>query len=118
MVKANKKKGAGKASQSADDDDWDAILEAEAQVNQTEQKVEKVEEAAVETKNEAPEKPPVMDAAAAFLAAQGLLDTEDGEEGGKNKKKKKKKKPAGAAEPKEEKVSLRCCRHNLSKSVV
>jgi len=102
--KGNKK---GNQQQQADDDDWEALLDAEASKNTT-------AAADVEAKTEEPKKEEAtaeaepLDAAAAFLAAQGL-DGDGGEGGGGGKKKKKKKKKgAGGGEKKEtEKVSAR-----------
>jgi len=108
-----KKKG-GKKQQTADEDeDWEALLEAEAAKNEpAPAPAPAAEEPKEEPKEEAPATPAAaQDAAAAFLAAQGLAAGGDDDEGagGKNKKKKKKKKGgAGGGEKKEdEKVSAR-----------
>eukprot|EP00594_Rhizosolenia_setigera_P017208 CAMPEP_0178964042 /NCGR_PEP_ID=MMETSP0789-20121207/15407_1 /TAXON_ID=3005 /ORGANISM="Rhizosolenia setigera, Strain CCMP 1694" /LENGTH=996 /DNA_ID=CAMNT_0020648673 /DNA_START=117 /DNA_END=3107 /DNA_ORIENTATION=- len=101
----NKKKGGGgkpKQAKKEKDDDWDALLE-ETDKNDDQNNIEGKEvseEPKVEEKAEAPA--PAMsaqDAAAAFLAAQGIGGgNDDGGGGGgaaKNKKKKKKKKGGG-----------------------
>lgn len=119
----NKKKGGGgkpKQAKKEKDDDWDALLEETGKdddQNNIEGK-EVSEEPKVEEKAEAPA--PAMsaqDAAAAFLAAQGIGGgNDDGGGGGgaaKNKKKKKKKKGggggggAGSGGAADEKVSAR-----------
>lgn len=101
----NKKKGGGgkpKQAKKEKDDNWDALLEETDKTddqNNIEGK-EVSEEPKVEDKAEAPA-PAIsaQDAAAAFLAAQGIGGgNDDGGGGGgaaKNKKKKKKKKGAG-----------------------
>lgn len=117
----NKKKGGGgkpKQAKKEKDDDWDALLEETDKTddqNNIEGK-EVSEEPKVEDKAEAPA-PAIsaQDAAAAFLAAQGIGGgNDDGGGGGgaaKNKKKKKKKKGGGggaaAAAAADEKVSAR-----------
>ncbi|GKY98785.1 hypothetical protein MPSEU_000834700 [Mayamaea pseudoterrestris] len=116
MGKAKKKGGAAAGGKkTAEDDDDLAFLEAEAKLNAT--AVAPESKAAEEVKNGDQEDEAdddgdddgavdVQDAAAAFLASQGL-----GGESAADKKKKKKKKKTGAAaaEPKkeEEKVSAR-----------
>lgn len=108
MVKGKKKAGAKKAQNTEEDEDWEALLEAESKVVKEEPAApdaEKKEEAKA-TKDIAAPAP--VDAAAAFLASQGLApggDEGDGEK--KDNKKKKKKKKGGAGEPKaEEKVRI------------
>jgi hypothetical protein len=105
MAKGKKKAGAKQAQNNAEDDDFlDALLDSKAEGGETveadaEQKEESTATAALEE-----DKP--QDAAAAFLAAQGLGPEGDGEKKD-NKKKKKKKKAGGAGEPKaEEKVRI------------
>lgn len=112
----NKKKGGGgkpKQAKKEKDDDWDALLEETDKTddqNNIEGK-EVSEEPKVEDKAEAPA-PAIsaQDAAAAFLAAQGIGGgNDDGGGGGgaaKNKKKKKKKKGGGGGAA-DEKVSAR-----------
>eukprot|EP00534_Pseudo-nitzschia_fraudulenta_P005527 CAMPEP_0201191396 /NCGR_PEP_ID=MMETSP0851-20130426/142286_1 /ASSEMBLY_ACC=CAM_ASM_000631 /TAXON_ID=183588 /ORGANISM="Pseudo-nitzschia fraudulenta, Strain WWA7" /LENGTH=982 /DNA_ID=CAMNT_0047477529 /DNA_START=120 /DNA_END=3068 /DNA_ORIENTATION=- len=106
MGKKNKNKKGGQQQQQADDDDWEALLDAEASKNNA--TAAAAEPKADESKKEeAPAEP--LDAAAAFLAAQGLDgDGGEGGGGGGKKKKRKKKKGAGGGEKKEpEKVSAR-----------
>ncbi len=101
--KKSKKKGG--APKQVEDDDWEALLEAEAQVEPTEEAPKEVNEQTEETTTDAPA-PAAEDAASAFLAAQGLGDGGDDTGGGGKKKKKKKKKGAGAGgEKPDEKVS-------------
>ncbi|CAJ1949502.1 unnamed protein product [Cylindrotheca closterium] len=113
-----KKKGGKKQQQKpAEEDDWEALLEAEASKNAP--APAPAPAAAEEPKDEPKDEPKeedattaaASDAAAAFLAAQGLAGgDEGGGGGGKNKKKKKKKKGGGAAAaaaPQEEKLSAR-----------
>ena len=101
------KKKAGKKQQNqAEDDDWDAILEAEAQTAPAADAA-KEEPKAEEPKKEEPAAaaPKAVDAAAAFLAAQGLdVGGDDDAAKNKNKKKKKKKGPGGGEKKEEEKV--------------
>lgn len=90
-----KKKNNKKKNQTADDnDDWEALLDAEASKNKETEPLPTSEK----EKEPPASAPPAesTDAAAAFLAAQGLIG-EDGEDkpGGGNKKKKKKKKGGG-----------------------
>merc|ERR1712238_192460 len=88
--KKNKKKGGGgKKPQKKEEDGWEALLETDSQP------IEVVPaDAEIEEKNEIVEPAEGQDAAAAFLAAQGL----DGGGGGEKKeKKKKKKKKKGSA---------------------
>mmetsp|Transcript_24754 Transcript_24754/g.36302 ORF Transcript_24754/g.36302 Transcript_24754/m.36302 type:complete len:1002 (+) Transcript_24754:45-3050(+) len=103
-----KKKGGKKPVKTEDDDDWDAILEETTKANNEE--IQVTPPAAVESKDadveENTENTAGLDAAAAFLAAQGL-DGGGGEEKTAKKKKKKKKKGAGGGEKPEEKVSAR-----------
>lgn len=115
MGKAKKKGGGGAGSKKqpakannkvdeGDDDDWEALLEAEsipseAQVADESKPVDTHEKTPPTPTVEKEEEKPVAadDAAAAFLAASGLAD-EEGEGGaGKNKKKKKKKKGGAGA---------------------
>jgi len=108
MGKKNKSKK-GNQQQQADDDDWEALLDAESSKNaatavaESKREEPKKEEATAEASGDEP-----LDAASAFLAAQGL-DGDGGEGGGGGKKKKKKKKKgAGGGDKKEnEKVSAR-----------
>ena len=99
----NKKKGGGK-QQDADDDDWEALLEAEAATQPPAPSEPAKAEADQKPAESEPASAPAQDAAAAFLAAQGIgTGGEDGEGGGaKNKKKKKKKKGGGGGEQKED----------------
>lgn len=103
-----KKKG-NKKKQAAEDDDWEALLEAEAVANKDAVPPPAIEE----LKEKEPEKPAEpekkMDAAAAFLAAQGLVDDVPAPSKKDNKKKKRnKKKGAGAtADKADEKVSAK-----------
>jgi len=97
MPKKNKSKKKGQQTKStADDDDWEALLNAEAAKDN--EKPPPSDGDKNESDAPTPASAPVLDAtndaAAAFLAAQGLAG--DGEEtGGGNKKKKKKKKKGG-----------------------
>jgi hypothetical protein len=117
MGKAKKKGAAKKADD--DLDDLDAIL-AEEGVDLSKAKEEPKEEPKQASAQAAPsaangDTAVAKDAAAAFLASQGIsVGDKEGEGGGANKKKKKKKKKGGgddeaAAAPKTEKV---CCRHS------
>jgi hypothetical protein len=105
--KANKKQ----ASAAADDDDWEALLEQEASKNQTPAASAPAETVQVVAESPAvavPKVPEAMDAAAAFLASQGLAG-EDGEKAAASKKKKKKKpaqKAGGDDAPATKKVSV------------
>eukprot|EP00934_Nitzschia_sp_Nitz4_P002672 Nitzschia sp. Nitz4//scaffold199_size41809//25378//28645//NITZ4_007455-RA/size41809-augustus-gene-0.41-mRNA-1//1//CDS//3329540576//2662//frame0 len=99
-----KKKGGKKTAQADDDDDWEALLEAEAKKNQAAAPAPAEKEPA--QKEESPPAPApapaadAQDAAAAFLAAQGLAGGDNEEDAGaKNNKKKKKKKKGGAGAP-------------------
>lgn len=118
MVKAKKKTGPKGKVQEEDDGDWEALLEAEGVAAPISNENPPVETATTDSASPAVEndaKPAAattaapMDAAAAFLAAQGISvgggdDTEDK----KDSKKKKKKKPAAEKKPEEkpEKVRL------------
>mmetsp|Transcript_21307 Transcript_21307/g.31818 ORF Transcript_21307/g.31818 Transcript_21307/m.31818 type:complete len:964 (-) Transcript_21307:105-2996(-) len=90
-----KKKGNKKKQ--AEDDDWEALLEAEAAAN----KEAAPSPAAEEPKEPEPEKPAEpekkLDAAAAFLAAQGLVDDAPATAKKDNKKKKARNKKKGGA---------------------
>jgi hypothetical protein len=101
-----KKKG-GKKQQDVDEDDWDILNEAVAAAETSEPKADKEDTAGDVDNGEDNEEGGATDAAAAFLAAQGLSV---GGEAQKDKKKKKKKK-GGAAEkaekPADEKVSAK-----------
>ncbi|KAL7481968.1 hypothetical protein ACHAW6_007653 [Cyclotella cf. meneghiniana] len=101
-----KKKG-GKKQQDANDDDWDILNEAVAAAETSEPKADNEDTAGDVDNGGEGEEGGATDAAAAFLAAQGLSV---GGEAQKDKKKKKKKK-AGAAEkaekPADEKVSAK-----------
>ena len=101
-----KKKG-GKKQDAAENDDWDILNEAAAAVETSEPKVEKEETATADADDNTGEDVGATDAAAAFLAAQGL--SVGGEAAARDKKKKKKKKgPADKAEkPADEKVSAK-----------
>lgn len=108
MGKGKKKSGGKKAQADENDDDWEALLEAESQV-QTRPVAEpappvaegKQEDDNVDDEQEAGASG--QDAAAAFLAAQGLAGGES-----KAKAKKKKKKLSDKSEAKvDEKVSAR-----------
>jgi hypothetical protein len=117
MVKAKKKGPKGKV-QEEDDGDWEALLEAEGVA--TPNPDEKLPSVEIETVDSAPAvendaKPSTstttapLDAAAAFLAAQGIsVGGGDDNEDKKDNKKKKKKKPAAEKKPEEkpEKVRL------------
>jgi hypothetical protein len=109
MAKGKKKAGAKQAQTNAEDDDWDALLEADSKVQPpVEPDAEKKEEstATAEVVSEKKEEGTTQTAAEAFLAAQGL-STGDGDGEKKDNKKKKKKKKGGAGEPKaEEKVRI------------
>eukprot|EP00979_Chaetoceros_neogracilis_P018115 scaffold10552_cov276-Chaetoceros_neogracile.AAC.19 len=93
--KKNKKKG---KTQVAEDDDWDALLQAEAVTNASEAPAlvedPRKEEDNLESKED--KSPAVLDAAAAFLAASGAAPVDAGDSSGAKKKRKKKKKGAGA----------------------
>jgi hypothetical protein len=93
--KKNKKKG---KTQVAEDDDWDALLQAEAVTNASEAPAlvedPREEEDNLESKED--KSPAVLDAAAAFLAASGAAPVDAGDSSGAKKKRKKKKKGAGA----------------------
>jgi hypothetical protein len=107
MAKGKKKAGA-KQAPDEDDDFLDALIDSsKAEGGETvEPDAEKKEEstAGVAVEKEVEDKP--LDAAAAFLASQGLGPEGDGEKKD-NKKKKKKKKGGGADAPKaEEKVRI------------
>jgi hypothetical protein len=112
MAKGKKKTGAKQAQNNDEDDDFlDALIGSKAEGGETvEPDAEKKEESAAgvaAVEKEVEDKP--QDAAAAFLAAQGLGPDGDGEKKD-NKKKKKKKKGAGADAPKaEEKVRIGVC---------
>jgi hypothetical protein len=115
MAKGKKKAGAKQAQNDAEDDDWDALLEADSKVKggeTVETDAEKKEESTATAADESEKKEEKIeatakDAAAAFLASQGLAPDEGDGEKKDNKKKKKKKKGAGAGEPKaEEKVRI------------
>jgi len=94
-----KNKGGKKKQVKKEDDDWDVLLEAEAEANKSEKVEEskKVEEK--ETKDA--DKEVKVDAAAAFLASQGIGLEKEGVEGEKKKGKKKKKKKSGTEKEKE-----------------
>ena len=97
-----KKKGGNKGQNAADDEDWEALLEAESQAMKEEAPKE------AEKQEESKQEEAAQDAAAAFLAAQGL-DPNANEEGGGKKKKKKKKKGGGGGggeQKSEEKVRI------------
>jgi translation initiation factor 5B len=112
----NKKKG-GKNQADDADDDWEALLEAEASKNKqapppAETQQAQHDESDDEEKEQTTKSGGGLDAAAAFLAAQGLAD--NSAEKSDAKKKRKKKKPVGggseaAEEPKKEegKISAR-----------
>jgi hypothetical protein len=115
MVKAKKKGLKGKV-QEEDDGDWEALLEAEGVVAPKADEKPPLEKEAIDSaptvENDAkpaastPAAP--LDAAAAFLAAQGISvgggdDTEDK----KDTKKKKKKKPAAEKKPEEKPEKVR-----------
>jgi hypothetical protein len=111
MAKGKKKAGAKQAQNNAEDDDFlDALLDSKVEGGEAvEPDAEKKEESTATAADESEKKgKPAQDAAAAFLASQGLApgDNEgDGEK--KDNKKKKKKKKGGAGEPKaEEKVRI------------
>lgn len=115
-----KNKNKQQSSGADGDDDWDALLEAEAKKNDapgddavkdagagTDAASKEEKDAEADKSGNVPA-PAANDAAAAFLAAQGLdVGGDDDGEGGKNKKKKKKKKTGGAGEKKEEEKV--CC---------
>ena len=111
--KGKKKGGGGKAKQKSqkaaapDEDDWDALLEASATVKKEETPAA-VTDGSEEHKEEATPADAVsgQDAAAAFLAAQGL-DTAGGDGEKKDQKKKKKKKKGAGGDKKDEKVSAK-----------
>lgn len=110
--KKNKKKT---QTQKAEDDDWEALLEAEASANAAptqdanQQQVQDTEEADEPKQEESSSS--AVDAAAAFLAATGISTTADDGEGGAGKKKRKKKKKGtgggGGEEVEETKVSAK-----------
>jgi hypothetical protein len=119
MGKAKKKGGAGGGAakkMDGDEDDWEALLEAEASKNAAVAPApadSAKEESKVVEDNASPNAdesvaivaaPGAQDAAAAFLAAQGISVDEEGEGKKDNKKKKKKKKGAGEEPKKDEKV--------------
>lgn len=103
IMPSKKSKKKGGAPKQEDDDDWEALLEAEAQVEQKEEAPK--EEPKTEPTDAAPA--PAEDAAAAFLASQGIA-VDGGEEtgGGAKKKKKKKKKGGGGGDKQDEKVRV------------
>jgi len=97
--KKNKKKG-NKAKTNDDDEDWEALLEAEASTN-TGTQTNEAETAAAEKEDDKgdvkqEESSSALDAAAAFLASQGEAATGEGGESKEANKKKRKKKKKGA----------------------
>ena len=115
---AKKKKGNKAQSTNDNDDDWDAILEAEAgkapeNTAAETKKVtdEKKDNANDETKDNA------VDAAAAFLAAQGE-DVGGGDGGGAKKKRKPKKKKGGGDNNTEGEGKVRSILLNVERMVL
>jgi hypothetical protein len=123
MVKAKKKAGPKAKIPEEDDGDWEALLEAEGvtAANADEKAHTAVEaqettagdlpeptltEAGVEPSSSAPTAPST-DAAAAFLAAQGITVGGGDNDDKKDNKKKKKKKPTG--EKKQEEKPEKVC---------
>jgi len=103
MGKGKKKSGAKQSQDDEGDDDWEALLEAESKF--VEPKAADEETAAFDDVKElAVEAPVVQDAAAAFLAAQGLAPADGGGDKKDTKKKKKKKKAGASGEKADEKV--------------
>jgi hypothetical protein len=116
--KKNKKKN---QTQKAEDDDWEALLEAEASANQAStapaqdaNEVQETENADEPKKHESSSS--AVDAAAAFLEATGISAADDGEGGaGKKKRKKKKKGTGGGGEEVEETKVRRIICHDKFK---
>lgn len=110
-----KKKAGKKKQQSAADDDWDILNEAAAEnadAPKAEEENETKDDGAKDESTTAEDNAgdAGVDAAAAFLAAQGLGDTGGGGGGADKKKKKKKKKGGGGGgdgEKKDEKISAK-----------
>jgi hypothetical protein len=117
MVKAKKKGGPKGKVQEEDDGDWEALLEAEgvAAPKADEKAPVGTEAADLSPSAETDVKPTAsttaapLDAAAAFLAAQGIAVGGGGDdaEDKKDSKKKKKKKPAGEKKPEEKPEKVR-----------
>jgi hypothetical protein len=124
MVKAKKKVGPKAKIPEEDDGDWEALLEAEGvtAANADEKAHTAVEaqeatagdlseptltEAGVELSSSAQKTAPSTDAAAAFLAAQGITVGGGDNDDKKDNKKKKKKKPTG--EKKQEEKPEKVC---------
>jgi chromatin remodeling complex protein RSC6 len=114
MGKGKKKAGGKNVASKEEDEDWEALLEAEAQVGQTAATTdERASSSAADTGEDKLEDTPdakeegAHDAAAAFLAAQGIdVDGEGGDKKDKKKKKKKKKTGGDADAKPEEKVRI------------